>query len=54
MHRSVSSFSAKKDNTEGDDTMAKPRMDLSAFVGKLLEEPDVTVELVGPRQTPSL
>jgi len=34
VHRSVSSFSA----TEGDDTMAKPRMDLSAFVGKLFEE----------------
>ena len=49
MHRSVSSFSAKKDNTEGDDTMAKPRMDLSAFVGKLLEEQDGDVLREGIR-----
>jgi transposase-like protein len=45
----VSSFSAKKDNTEGDDTMAKPRMDLSAFVGKLLEEQDGDVLREGIR-----
>ena len=49
MHRSVSSFSAKKDNTEDDDTMAKPRMDLSAFVGKLLEEQDGDVLREGIR-----
>jgi putative transposase len=49
VHRSVSSFSAKKDNTEGDDTMAKPRMDLSAFVGKLLEEQDGDVLREGIR-----
>ena len=49
MHRSVSSFSAKKDNTEGNDTMAKPRMDLSAFVGKLLEEQDGDVLREGIR-----
>ena len=35
---SVSSFSAKEDNTESDDTMAKPRMDPSAIVGEFLEE----------------
>jgi hypothetical protein len=43
------SFSAKKDNTERDDTMAKPTMDLSAAVGKLLEEQDGDVLREGIR-----
>jgi predicted nucleic acid-binding protein len=40
---------AEKDDTEGDATMAKPRMDLSAFVGKLLEEQDGDVLREGIR-----
>ena len=40
MHRCVSSFLAKKDNTEGRRHDGQARDDLSAFAGKLLKEQD--------------
>lgn len=48
MHRSVSS-SGRRAHTEGGHTMAKSRMDLNAFVGKLLEEQDGDVLREGIR-----
>jgi putative transposase len=47
VHRSVSS-SGRRAHTESDDN-AKPRMDRSAFVGKLLEEQDGDVLREGIR-----
>ena len=47
-HRSVSSL-GKEDTTRREMPMARPRMDLTTFVGKLLEEQDgdVLPELPG-------
>jgi hypothetical protein len=51
---SVSSLWLEKDDTEVLRTMAKPRMDPSAFVGKLLEEQDAaaTTARRAPRAAP--